>query len=627
MNGFWNQIEVEKIVDLLEEGVIVIDANGIIQLYNRKAQEIFGLNLDGEQPGHPAGEIREGDWVLLADNWLGRDDGGLCPEDLAVIGVDHSHLTSGMAIVAIGRVGAESGQAAVKAGNLQDWGKRTLQVELRSAGHHLLAAVEHKRHRLLIQADREVFAFPYRFAAGHLVILDGASLAIKFYQARGYTARGESIREILLGKSYGAKGQKAERQQVLGQPMEAFHPVAGGGGRLMEAVHLGTGVRRLELEINGIATLCKVDPLVIEGEKRGAILILEDIQELRYMKQERDSALANLHMLEEEIRHQKKAEEVFERVVGRSKRIEEVIRLAKRAALSISTVLLLGESGTGKGLIARAIHDASARREGPFITINCASIPESLLESELFGYEGGAFTGANREGKPGKFELAHGGTIFLDEIGDLPLPMQAKLLHVLQERKIQRLGGTRARELDIRIVAATNRDLRRMVRLGEFREDLYYRIHVFALEMPALRERREDIPDLIQYLLPGVCQKVGVGLKGLSPETVQYLTQYSWPGNVRELENLLEMLISIAPDGLITPDQLPPRITETHTPDPRQPVTVEHLTSLGDLVEACERAAIARALQQTDGNRTRAMEILGIGRTQFYEKLKRYHLD
>lgn len=626
MNGTWDQIAVEKIVDLLEEGVIVIDENGIIQLYNRKAQEIFGLNLDDEGPGHLEGQLMDGDWVLLADNWLGRDDGGLRPEDLSIIGVNNPNLASGMAVVAIGRVGSKPGQAQAKVGNLQDWRNRTMQITVQESGHQLSAAVEHRQHRLLIQVDEKQFFFPYRFAAGHLLVLDGMSFEVKFYQARGYTARGESVREILLGKPYRAKGYKAERQKIIGQPVAVIHPATGGGDRLMDAIHQGTGIQRMELEINGIATLCKADPLIVEGKKQGAILIIEDIQELRYMKQERDSALANLHMLEKQIRHQKKAAEVFERVVGRSTTTAEVIRLAERAAVSNSTVLLLGESGTGKGLIAQAIHDASPRSDGPFVTINCASIPENLLESELFGYEGGAFTGANREGKPGKFELAHGGTIFLDEIGDLPQSMQAKLLHVLQERKIQRVGGTRSKDLDFRIIAATNRDLGTMVQVGEFREDLYYRIHVIALDIPPLRERREDIPDLISYLLPRICQKVGIGLKSLGPETVQYLIQYNWPGNVRELENLLEMLVSITPNDLITPDQLPQRITANRTGRPQPSVKIENLTLLNDLVETCEREAICEALRQSNGNRTRAMELLGIGRTQFYEKLKRYQI-
>ena len=245
-------------------------------------------------------------------------------------------------------------------------------------------------------------------------------------------------------------------------------------------------------------------------------------------------------------------EKAFQGIVGRSAALQHALREVEVVAPTDSGVLILGETGTGKELVARAIHNLSARRDRPLIKLNCAAIPSGLLESELFGHERGAFTGALMR-KPGRFEAADKGTLFLDEVGDIPLELQPKLLRVLQEREFERLGSTRTQQVDVRVVAATHRDLKQMVENGEFRSDLYYRLHVFPLSVPALRERREDIPLLVQHFVDEYARRMNRRIEAISPHAIEVLTNYSWPGNVRELQNFIERAVILSPDRVLRP--------------------------------------------------------------------------
>ncbi len=309
-------------------------------------------------------------------------------------------------------------------------------------------------------------------------------------------------------------------------------------------------------------------------------------------------------------------------IVGEHRKVRSAKEFVLKAAQSSSTVLLLGESGTGKGLYARAIHSGGARREGPFVKVNCGAIPENLLESELFGYEEGSFTGAQKGGKPGKFELAHQGTIFLDEIGDLPYNMQAKLLRVLQEKEIERVGGRHSIPVEARIIAATNKDLREEVHRGSFREDLYYRLDVLTINVPPLREVASDIPLLVDNLLERLCHKLHLPPKTIREEVVGVFCRYPWPGNVRELENILERLLNLVEGDVISVEHLPPHLWQ-HVQTSRY-LAAGH--SLEKLTADLEREAIENALRTTGNNRTRATELLGLHRSTFYEKLNRYDL-
>ena len=309
-------------------------------------------------------------------------------------------------------------------------------------------------------------------------------------------------------------------------------------------------------------------------------------------------------------------------IVGESAPIQEVKDKALLAAKTTSTILITGESGTGKEVIAYFIHQSSHRVNGPFIKVNCASIPPDLFESELFGYEPGAFTGARTKGKPGKFEMAHGGTILLDEIGDLPLPMQAKLLRVLQERTVDRLGGTNSIPLDFRLIAATNRDLNELIKEDRFRRDLYFRINVFNIQAPSLRQMREDIPLIANHLLSHLKTEITWGPSGISEDAMELLKRYSWPGNVRELRNVMEKASIIAKGDVIGPEDLSEQVRHCIDASDRR----NDYPSGGNLkkiLEETEKKVIEDVLRSVQGNKTKAAEILGIHRTSLYDKLRK----
>lgn len=309
-------------------------------------------------------------------------------------------------------------------------------------------------------------------------------------------------------------------------------------------------------------------------------------------------------------------------LVGVSEAMKNLKGLVMKVSQNDATVLLLGESGVGKEVVAKAIHSLSGRKKEPFIGINCAALPELLLESELFGYEDGAFTGARKGGKPGRFELAKGGTILLDEIGDLPLTMQAKLLRVLQEKEFTRLGGTTLIPLDARIIAATNRDLKKMVTEGKFRADLFYRLNVISVNVPPLRERKDDIPALIGHFLHKIATGKEIPPKIVSDQALSLLLSYPWPGNIRELENVIERLIYISEGNVIKVEDLPAPIRQLGAADREA-----ELRPLKQAVQELEKDMICRALQATGNNRVKAANMLGMARASFYQKLKEYGID
>ncbi len=341
-----------------------------------------------------------------------------------------------------------------------------------------------------------------------------------------------------------------------------------------------------------------------------------------------DDALEYRRLRRENHRQRKTQEHNYdvESIVGQSVPMREVFRLIHKVAATDATVLILGESGTGKELVARAIHHHSTRSSQPLIPVNCGAIPEDLLESELFGHEKGAFTGAVKS-KPGRFEMANGGTIFLDEIGDMSPSLQVKLLRALQEHQFERVGGTRTITVDIRVIAATHRDLRQKVEDGSFREDLYYRLNVVPIIVPPLRERRGDIALLCQYFLNRLSERKGLEKKQMYPEVLEALMRYSWPGNVRELENLLERMVILSNGAMLQLEDLPPKLREGKSGDEAKAPGALELPDTGldfnAAVDDFERSLILQALEKTGWVKNQAALLLGLNRTTLVEKIKK----
>ncbi|GLI35225.1 sigma-54 interaction domain-containing protein [Desulforhabdus amnigena] len=313
----------------------------------------------------------------------------------------------------------------------------------------------------------------------------------------------------------------------------------------------------------------------------------------------------------------------FDDIIGRGVRTSRAKEVARQLGRAESPVLLIGESGTGKELYAHAIHQASPRRNHPFVRVNCASIPTELFEAELFGYEAGAFTGAARSGKPGKFELAEKGTIFLDEIGELPLGLQAKLLRVLQEKEVERLGSRMPTVVDFRVIAATNKDLEQRMKEGYFRADLFYRLNVNSLRLPPLRDMREDIPLLVQHFLYKVQDNTASFISEIDPEVMEILTAYDWPGNIRELENVIERALNLCTGNRLTIEHLPESLLKHKSLDRDE---TDRLPALYRTAKDAEREQTAEALRLANGNKSEAARLLNIHRTTLYYRLRKHHM-
>jgi len=377
--------------------------------------------------------------------------------------------------------------------------------------------------------------------------------------------------------------------------------------------------------IQGQSMIVHRIPIWKENQVIGAIgmLIFEGVSEVyRIFEKIKENGTKERVVRSEEGKTHDDSNIPFSQIIGESEKISNVKRIARRAARTSATVLITGESGTGKELFARSIHRLSPFSAGPFLTVNCSAIPENLFESEMFGYEEGAFSGAKKGGKPGKVELAQNGTLFLDEVGEIPLMMQAKLLRMLQEREVERVGGVKKYKVNVRIIAATNRNLEEMVAHGEFREDLFYRLNIIRLSIPPLRERTGDIAILLSHYIKEISQRYELPVKQLTSEAVSLLVEYEWPGNIRELVNVVERMVTLV-DGIeISPKDVYECLPSTKFTQPF--VSQESLVELGKKKGlAKEKSDLVEALMKANGNKTKAAELLGIHRTTLYQKMKR----
>jgi PAS domain S-box-containing protein len=411
--------------------------------------------------------------------------------------------------------------------------------------------------------------------------------------------------------------------EIIDQPIGKFF------SNLMvtQAMHDGRLVREAyHKPCPGTHVLINAQPVRLNGKIVGGVSAERDITEVVNLNQQLSEAGNEVRSLRQEIDKIQATADEFSAIYGHSPLVVEAVRVARRVAAANVSVMLRGESGSGKELFARAIHQAS-RRQGQFVAINCGAIPVNLFESELFGYESGSFTGADKKGKPGYLEQAHTGTLFLDEIGEMPKEMQVKLLRVLQEQQFHRVGGKLV-HVDIRVIAATHRDLETMIARGEFRDDLYYRLNVVTIPLPSLRERHDDIPELVHRGIQHFSQLHGKQIRRLEPAVMAALLDYEWPGNVRELYNALERMVILCDGEVVTLTNLPANLAaesagRLHGDGQQRPVAGQTLT---DTTEAVERDLIVRVLAEVNFNKLLAAKKLGIPRSTLYYKMKSLQL-
>lgn len=613
----------DAILDSTDEGIIALDQGGVITEFNHRAKEIVGIVLD---PGlaHPAGCIAPGDIVLVADNCLGGDDGGMGPEDWARLGIRDAELQQGGALLAAG-VYENPDMEPVYQYHPPGPGGARRSLRTVYAGLTIALEINDADKYMSITVGGVAYRMTYLMTIGHAVIVDGGTGAVKFFQAKGYTIRKEPLRAILDGVCYVAKGKGAPEPDVIGVHITDLVE-EGPLTRTMESLrlHPAAPVWKEFFSINRRPLLCSIHAVPDDYGYAGIILRITDLSELERMLQERNSLISKLE--ESHLNLNDSLSSLppgsFPTVVGSSPPMRQTKYLAYKASQTKLIVLITGESGTGKSQLAREIHRLD-RPEAPFVEVNCSSIPANLFESELFGYVGGAFTGALPGGKKGYFEQAEGGTLFLDEIGEIPPDIQVKLLHVLQNKSFYRIGSAKPVATHVRVLSATNKDLEAEVDAGRFREDLFYRVNVFPIQVPPLRERMADLYLLINSILRQTCEEYSYPLKRLSGEALDALLQYSWPGNIRELENVIQRSVIVSDSQVIYPEHI--LLGRRRAAEPGATLSLEGRTLRAYLAEA-ERAALQAALAQWGGDKTKAMAVLGLKKTVFYDKLKKHRL-
>lgn len=423
-----------------------------------------------------------------------------------------------------------------------------------------------------------------------------------------------------------------KESEILGKPITNFFEHK--DLEILQSLHRGKKISRQHHQPRSdLFVLINSNPVYFNDKIIGAVVSETDVTNQVVLNEKLFNMSTEVHRLEQEVAKYKHSVDPFSLIKGNSAALKRTVQMAKKVCSVKSTVLILGESGVGKEVFAKAIHEASEGADSPFISINCGAIPASLFESEFFGYERGAFSGADQKGKKGKIELAKGGTLFLDEIGELPLEMQVKLLRVLQERKFYRVGGEKEIETDFRVIAATNRNLIDFMNEGQFREDLYYRLNVVSLQIPPLRERREDIIELTHYFLNDFSILYQRPIHQFSQEVMQEMLRYDWPGNIRELRNAVERLVVFATDGSIKKEYLP---FHSHPIDNQIDTMTEQSHSfemdntilpLQEKMDQHEKSVLEKALQIANGNKLECAKRLGITRATLYNRLKRLGLS
>lgn len=563
--------DIDIIFDSTYDGMVAINSDGIVTLFNKSAERITGLRAE-DMIGHPAVDV-------IPNTRL------------------HLVLAEG-----VPEIGQEQ--------NLGNTIIITNRVPIRDADGNIRGAVAIFRDITEIKNLASTVSNLWNVRSLLEAVIESTADAISVADEKGIN--------IIVNPAY---------TRITGMPPEAVigkHAavdIAEGESMHMKVLQTGKAVKNVRMKVGPAKkeVIVNVAPIYIEDMIRGSVGVIHDISEIMTLNEE----LAHARKI---IRHLK-ARYTWDDIIGKSPAISLAKEQARRAAETPATVLLRGESGTGKELFAHAIHNASARKKGQFVRINCAALAQELLESELFGYEEGAFTGAIKGGKTGLFEEAGRGTIFMDEIGEISHSLQKKLLRVLQEREIIRVGSTMPIPIDVRVIAATNANLEQKVKDGSFREDLYYRLNVIPIMIPPLREITEDMPLLVEHLIFRLNQSYGREVIGMSEPALNGLMQYHWPGNVRELESVIaRAMINMKPhDKMIEPEHLP-RLECEKVSDVLSPAVQRTARTLDQAVADAEKAAIIWALKDAAGNRQKAAATLNTALRNLYYKIKKYNI-
>lgn len=569
------QIQVRAFLDAADEGVLAVDASGRVTLFNAAAERLTGIQ---------------------AQSVLGRPVRDVIPNT-------RLHIV------------LETGEAELD--QIQDTGPTTImtnRVPVRNRHGEIVGALATFRDIGDIKRLGSEIAELKETRSLLQAIVNSTQDAISVVDENGMG--------ILINPAYTHLTGLTEHD-VLHRP--ATVDIAEGESMHLHVLRTGQPVKHVPMKVGAgrREVLVDVAPIIVDGALKGSVAVIHDVSELRSLSDQLDRAQRLIRRLDTKY--------TFDDIVAESHIMREVVGQARRAAATPATVLLSGESGTGKELFAHAIHHAGDRAKRPFISVNCGAIPDTLQESQLFGYVEGAFTGAKRGGQKGCFLESQGGTIFLDEISESNIAVQTKLLRVLQEKEIVPVGASRPVPVDVRVIAATNVDLASLVEKGRFRSDLFYRLHVLPIQIPPLRERREDIPPLLKALLNKLNREYNRHVEGITPEALAVFYAGNWPGNVRELENMLgRAMINMQPgERMVSAEHFPLPILPLTVPATRDEGASSGVKEGGNLAEAhaaWEKAILRQAMAIVNGNRTRAAKLLKISVRQLYNKLKRHNL-
>ena len=602
----------QNVMDSSSHAMFTMDRQGIVTHINTQAQERFGLAGQSSR-SHKAGRLSTGDIVILADTAIGADDGELTPTDLAHLRIQERKLRSGDMVAAVGVYDDPNSDTVYKFIPGSDASVMTL----RTVYHGLSISIEIGEREVSVTVDGAVYSIRYFLCIGQMVVLDGATHQVKFWEERGYTAKKEGIGHLLRGGRFSAKSPGCQ-VDIVGHSYHRFLEGALFRQHLDQVLDGSSPGHRDQLyDINGYTLVASILPIPAGKAPEGAIVKFRSVEDIRTTIQERNDATRFAERSYRRAVSGAAQPAGFDTLPGGSSAMASVKRYAYKLSQLDCSVLLTGESGTGKSHLARSIQQAQPRK-GPFLQVDCSTIAPTLFESEMFGYVGGAFTGADPRGRAGFFEEANGGTIFLDEIGEMAFDLQAKLLRVLESGEFIKVGDTRPIKVNVRIIAATNRDLQKEIEAGHFREDLYYRLSVFRIQLPPLRERIEDIELYVRAFVKMFGPGVGKKIEEITPEYLGTLKKHVWKGNVRELRNVIERSMIIADGAVLTVSDLPFDIQQS---------VLESEGGKGysefDLAQV-EKAHIRKVLQYTGGNKTEAARLMHIGLTTLYRKIEEY---